>query len=186
MNDVQKQLNKLEVKEKKTLELLLLGMLVGANSENLYNVNELSEDLVEEIDSMRQAAFAIADSNSTEVKKVDDSDRSLIILSASLYLISQLVKRMHVSKKKTFVGRVKESVTGVKPLISRVVNTELYDANLKKMVGNGKKTTKYVWRSMNDKRVCQVCSGRDGNEYLKGAVPAYPHQNCRCFIEVVG
>lgn len=45
---------------------------------------------------------------------------------------------------------------------------------------------KYVWHSENGEDTCEVCKSLDGTVYdFYDEVPARPHPNCRCTVEVV-
>lgn len=182
----QKDLERLENDRRRKLELLLLGILLSVSSEQelLLKIKQLPKDVIQEIIDMRKASFEVADEYSNEVHRVNDKDRKLIIASAALYTVSMIVRRVSVSNKASYVEKAVEAVNESKPTINRLVNTEVYEANMKKMVANNKNQM-LRWVAINDKRTCAQCSALDGKEYRAEDVPDYVHIGCRCFCEVI-
>lgn len=186
MNSQQEDLEELEAERKRRLELLLLGLLLYANSEQelIFKLKSLSKDVYNEVMDIRRNSFSIADKHSEETHKVSDKDRKLIITAASLYMASTLARRVAVSTKATYLEKAREAISQSKDTVERLVATEVFEANMKKMVGNNP-NQKFRWNAVFDKRTCATCEARDGKEYNAGDIPDYPHARCRCFVEIV-
>ena len=179
-------LAKLEDKRIRKLNLLLLGIMLSADDERelIYKIKKSTSSLVDEIKDIRKSSFAIADKYSIENHRADESDRQLVIISASLYMLSIMAKRVAVSDKEKFEQKAKEAIVLSLPLIERLVVTEIYEANMRKMVVNNREAL-FRWNAVNDKRTCDVCGSLDGNTYKAADLPGYPHPNCRCVAEIV-
>jgi len=179
-------LARLEDKRIKKLKLLLLGIMLSADDEKelIFKIKRSTSALVDEIKDIRKASFAVADKYSIETHRADESNRQLVIISASLYMLSIMAKRVAVSDKEKFEQKAKEAIVLSLPLIERLVATELYESNMRKMVVNNKEAT-FKWNAYNDKRTCDICSALDGNTYKAADLPDYPHPNCRCIAEIV-
>jgi len=179
-------LAKLEEKRKKKLKLLLLGIMLSSDNERelISKIKKSTATMVEEIKDIRIASFEIADKYSIEQHRAPESDRQLVIISASLYVLSVVAKRVAVSEKEHFTDKAKEAILLTIPILDRLVTTEIYESNMKKMVVNNKEAT-FKWNAVNDKKTCDECGALDGNTYNAEDLPDYPHPNCRCIAEIV-
>jgi SPP1 gp7 family putative phage head morphogenesis protein len=182
----QKDLEQLETKRKKKLEILLLGILLSASSEEelISKIKKSSTIILEEIKDIRKSSYAIADKYSEDTHRAKDKERQLIIVAAALYLSSSIARRVAISNKESYTSKAIDALEQSKPVINRLVNTEIYEANLKKMVSNNK-NEKLRWVAINDKRTCAQCSSLDGKTFIAQDAPDYPHVGCRCFCEVI-
>ncbi|MFZ2911803.1 MAG: phage minor head protein [Candidatus Absconditicoccaceae bacterium] len=179
-------LKKLEAKRKRKMQLLLLGILMSIDSEDELapKTRQMSSDVLEEIKDIRKASFAIADKYSEEQHRVLDN-RKLIIASAALYVVSHVIRRIAISDKPTFAEKVKEAMRGSEPIIERLTVSEIYQANVAKMIANHPKQM-LIWNAVNDGKTCSRCRSLDGKEFLAGDAPEYPHSNCRCVVDFKG
>jgi SPP1 gp7 family putative phage head morphogenesis protein len=180
-------LRNLEEKRKRKVKLLLLGILLSADSEQelIPKIKKSSRELLEEIKDIRKASYAIADKYSENIHRADDKKRQLLLVAAALYMISSLARRISISDKETYLSKAKQAVTDSEPIIERLVNTEIYESNHIKFVANHKgEDVMFMWNAINDRKTCSVCSSLDGNFYKLADVPDYPHPNCRCIAEI--
>ena len=185
---LQKELKELEAKRKKKLELILLGILLSVESEDelISKINLLSNDIRNEIMDMRNESYQIADNHSEQTHKVDNNNRKLIIAAAALYLSSHVIRHVAVSNRATYIVKAKAAIKTSEPLLVRLVSTEIYEANLQKMKSNYKNSDQmFRWSAVNDKRTCAICESLNGKEFKMSEVPAYPHAQCRCYVEQV-
>ena len=114
-------LQRLEEKRKKKMRLFLIGVLLSVENQQelIPKMKRLSLDTMDEIKDMRQASFDIADRYSEETHRVRDGDRQLIIMGASLYLISSLARRIAVSDNDNYVQAARQAVKDTQAVIDR-------------------------------------------------------------------
>ena len=183
------ELKKLEAKRQKKMRLVLLGALLSVDSEQelIPKLRKSSVEILEEIKDIRKASYAIADKYSEDTHRANDKDRQLILVAAALALISHVAKRIVISEKESYASKAKDAVNNSESIIERLVSTEIYEANMKKLMANYKddKTVLFMWNAIGEKRTCDSCAARDGNVYKAEDVPEYDHPRCSCVLEIV-
>ena len=179
-------LQRLEEKRKKKMRLFLIGVLLSVENQQelIPKMKRLSLDTMDEIKDMRQASFDIADRYSEETHRVRDGDRQLIIMGASLYLISSLARRIAVSDNDNYVQAARQAVKDTQAVIDRLVVTEVYEANRKKIKVNNR-GAKLLWNAVLDRKTCDQCEALDGKIFNEADAPDELHPNCRCILEVI-
>jgi SPP1 gp7 family putative phage head morphogenesis protein len=179
-------LQRLEESRKKKLRLLLAGILLSVDSEQelIPKLKKFSITVLEEVKDIRKASFAIADRYSEETHRAKDGDRLLLLMGASLYLLSNMARRIAISDKENYLGAAREAIRNGEADIDRLVATEIYEANRKKMMSNNKGSV-FLWNAVLDKRTCSICEALDGKTFKEADAPDSVHPNCRCILEIV-
>lgn len=102
---------------------------------------------------------------------INDKDRDNILQNYSnLQNIGQSLYRFDTLKSENYLADAQEEKENIENVVLK----------------GGVSYNRYIWHSENGENTCDVCRALDGQVFdYYDEVPARPHPNCRCHVEVV-
>mgnify|MGYP003325149526 CR=1 FL=1 len=99
-----------------------------------------------------------------------ESKNQMLKISADLNSLRKVLQRYENAKQNNNSKAAEEEKENAKNIL------------LKGYISN----VKYIWRSEFGEKTCDECASMDGQEFDSvDEIPASPHPNCKCYIEIV-